>query len=136
MFCLRKFHGKTPVLDSLFKHLRFLKRESNTGLSREICKMFKNTYFVEHLRTTASVVSFPIKNCPKNILVKVYIFQENHPNCSFLNKYIKKLCSPLFVTGIIWICNIYWILFFFLICLLSKDKHHQKFTVTTSLISS
>ena len=122
MFCLRKFHGKTPVLDSLFKHLRFLKRKSNTGLCREICKMFKNTYFEEHLRTTASVVSFTIKNCPKNLLVKVYLFQENQPNWSFLNKILKN-CVHLFLLQGLFGYVIYTEYCFFLICLLSKDKH-------------
>ena len=34
--------------------LTLLKRDSNTILSCEICEIFKNVYFEEHLRTTAS----------------------------------------------------------------------------------
>ena len=33
-----------------------LKRDSNTVLSCEYCEIFKNTYFEEHLRTSASVI--------------------------------------------------------------------------------
>ena len=34
------------------------KRDSNTGLSREYCEVFKNTYFEEHLRAVPSVCFF------------------------------------------------------------------------------
>ena len=37
----------------------------------KICKIFKNAYFEEHLRTTATVVSFPIKNRTLKFLVIV-----------------------------------------------------------------
>ena len=36
-----------------FRSLTFLKRDSNT----DVCEIFKNTYFEEHLRTAASVYS-------------------------------------------------------------------------------
>ena len=43
-----KFHRKTPLSES-----RFLKKETPTQVfSCEICEIFKNTYFEEHLRTT------------------------------------------------------------------------------------
>ena len=48
--------GKKPVLESLIikvaslRSATLLKRHSNTG---EICEIFKNTYFVEYLRTAA-----------------------------------------------------------------------------------
>ena len=32
----------------------YLKRDSNIGVSREFCELFKNTYFVEDLRMTGS----------------------------------------------------------------------------------
>ena len=56
----RKFHRKSSALESLFNKVAglkallkiLLKRDSNTGVSCEICKIFKNTYFEEHLRTT------------------------------------------------------------------------------------
>ena len=40
----------TPFQDCKFI---FIKRDFNTGFC-EICEIFKNTYFEEHLRTTAS----------------------------------------------------------------------------------
>ena len=57
----RKFHRKTPVLESLlitlqvFRPASLLKRYSNTDISYEISEIFKNTYFEEHLRKAASV---------------------------------------------------------------------------------
>ena len=42
----RKFYRKTPVLESLFNKV--------AGLESEICEIFKNIYFEDHLRTTAS----------------------------------------------------------------------------------
>ena len=56
-------HRKTTVLESLFnrvaglKACNFIKRDSNTAtqvFSWEYCKIFKNTYSEENLRTTAS----------------------------------------------------------------------------------
>ena len=43
----RKFYKKTPVLESLFNEAE--KIDSNIGFSCEICKIFKNIYFEEHL---------------------------------------------------------------------------------------
>ena len=34
----------------------YLKRGSGTGVSCEFCKTFKNTFFTEHLWTTASEI--------------------------------------------------------------------------------
>ena len=58
---LRKFHRKTPVWKSLFNKFAglqpciFIKKETPTQVfSCEICETFTNTYFEEHLRTTAS----------------------------------------------------------------------------------
>ena len=55
------FTGKTPVLESLswrlkleaFSSAALLKRDSIAGISCGYCKIFKNTYFEEYLRTTA-----------------------------------------------------------------------------------
>ena len=33
-----------------FRPVTFLKRDSNTGVSCEYCKIFKNSFFMEHLR--------------------------------------------------------------------------------------
>ena len=38
-----------------FRPATFLKRDSYTGISCQIWEILKNTYFEEHLRTTASV---------------------------------------------------------------------------------
>ena len=56
------FTGKHLCWSLLLRHLRasrpatFLKRDSDTVFSCEYCKIFKNTYFDENLRTTASAV--------------------------------------------------------------------------------
>ena len=45
------------MLESLFNKVAaatLLKRDSSTVFSYEICEIFKNTYFEEHLQTTAS----------------------------------------------------------------------------------
>ena len=50
-------YRKAPVLESLcrFSGLQFYEKETPTlMLSCEYCETFKNTYFEEHLRTTAS----------------------------------------------------------------------------------
>ena len=46
-----RLYGKVASLKPSF----ILKRDSNTGVSSEICKIFKSTFFEEHLRTTASI---------------------------------------------------------------------------------
>ena len=46
----RKFHGKTPVLESLF----FVVETPMQMFSCEIYEIFKNTYLEEHLQMTAS----------------------------------------------------------------------------------
>ena len=60
MFCkkrcfkkFRKFHRKTPVLESPFIKVAGL-RSATQVFPCKICKIFKNTYFVEHLQTSAS----------------------------------------------------------------------------------
>ena len=54
------FHRKTPVLDSRYNKVAFrpaklLKVTPAQVFSCEICKIFKNSYFKEHLQTIASV---------------------------------------------------------------------------------
>ena len=55
----RKLYRKAPVLESVFNKVAgletatLLKRHSNTDFSSEVCKIFRSTYFKEHLRTTA-----------------------------------------------------------------------------------
>ena len=53
----RKIHKKTLVLESLLQALRpvnLLKKTLTKALSCEFCEIIENTYFVEHLRTTAT----------------------------------------------------------------------------------
>ena len=47
---LLKFHGKTPVLESLFNKVASL-RLQHRCLPVKICEIFKNIYFEEYLRT-------------------------------------------------------------------------------------
>ena len=58
---IRYIHRKTPVLESLFnkafikiKLFIKIKQTPIQVFSREYCEIFKNTYFEEHTRTTAS----------------------------------------------------------------------------------
>ena len=52
-----KIHRKTPVPESLF--LYFMKKEAPAQmLSHEFCRIFKNTFFTEHLRATASGICY------------------------------------------------------------------------------
>ena len=39
----------------------YLKRNFGTGVSCEFCETFKNTFFTEHLRATASVFCYTLK---------------------------------------------------------------------------
>ena len=57
----------TPALESLFSNIAkvaglrpktLLKRVTTQAFSCEFCEMLKNTYFVEHLGTAASVLDF------------------------------------------------------------------------------
>ena len=56
---MRKLHSKTPVLESPFNKVvglpLYLKETPTQVFSYEIYVFFKNTYFEEHLRTTASL---------------------------------------------------------------------------------
>ena len=66
---LRKIHRKTPVLDSLL-----IKVGDLQVFSCELCEIFKNTYFEEHLQTAISTwhqtISYLEKKLAKFILCK------------------------------------------------------------------
>ena len=48
-------------------------------LSCEICEIFRNNYFEEHLRTTASEATLPnIKNTNMKIKIKNFFSQQNN----------------------------------------------------------
>ena len=40
--------------ENIWDGILFVKKDSDTGVICEICKIFKNTYFEEYLRPTAS----------------------------------------------------------------------------------
>ena len=52
----RKLHRKALVLEFLFKKLagrrlaNLFKKDSNTGVFRKVCEIFKNTFVYRHLR--------------------------------------------------------------------------------------
>ena len=50
-----QIHRKTTVLESLLEACNFIKKETLAQvLSSQFCEIFQNTFFTEHLRTTAS----------------------------------------------------------------------------------
>ena len=53
----RNIHRKTPVLESFFNKVTDLQTPTQV-FSCEYCEIFKNTYFEEHLQTTASASVF------------------------------------------------------------------------------
>ena len=55
-----KINRKTPMPEPLLLKLhacKYIKKDSDTSVPSEFCKVFQSTYFIEHLRTTASVIS-------------------------------------------------------------------------------
>ena len=51
----RKTHGKTPAPESCAEACNFIKKETLTQmLSKKLCETFKNNFFTDHLRATAS----------------------------------------------------------------------------------
>ena len=50
------FTGNT-VLESLFNKVAGLKLDSNTGVSREYCQIFKKGFFTEHLWLLMGIIS-------------------------------------------------------------------------------
>ena len=59
----------------VFRPATLLKRDSDTGISCEICEIFKNVFFEEHLWTTASVVSFSWNLCWSLFLINLQVFR-------------------------------------------------------------
>ena len=56
--------------------VNFSKKETQTQVfSCEFCEIFKNTFFVEHLRTAAS-------NHCQLIFVNIHFFSSEMPKCS------------------------------------------------------
>ena len=51
---IAKFHRKTPLLESVFN--KSLESRQTQVFSGEICGIFKNTYYEEHLGTIASAL--------------------------------------------------------------------------------
>ena len=67
--------NQIPVLESLFnkvaslKAYNFIKKTPTQVLSCEICQIFRNTYFEEHLGTTASANAYKFQ-----IFIKIRTF--------------------------------------------------------------
>ena len=59
----------------VFRPATLLKRDSDTGISCEICEIFKNVFFEEHLWKTASVVSFSWHLCWSLFLINLQVFR-------------------------------------------------------------
>ena len=89
----RKFHRKTPVLESLFNKnsgLRLttqLKSDSSTGFSFEILQVFKSTYFGEHLQTADSF--FGRRSLIR--IVRMFLWTVWKVLCSIAKEYVKFL---------------------------------------------
>ena len=106
-----KFHRKTLVLKSLFNRVfriaTLLKSVSNTGASCGICEIFKNIYFEESLRTTAS------ETCSNLAFVSQFIKKRSHHR-SFLVNSAKFLINTFFLKNpsdgcfSISTCSFYW----------------------------
>ena len=47
---LKNIRRKRPMLESLFNKASLFKRGSNTGVSCVYCELFKNSFFIAHLR--------------------------------------------------------------------------------------
>ena len=62
-----KFHWKIPVLESVFNKVAGKEETSTQVFSCEICEIFKNTYFEEHLWKTASLPRCFRKKCSWNV---------------------------------------------------------------------
>ena len=92
--CSQKFHKihrKTPVPQSLFKPqaCKFIKKETLAQVfSCDFCEVFKNTFFTEHLWTTASEYlqqvrcrssawNFPVVSFSKIFAIRNTYFQEH-----------------------------------------------------------
>ena len=53
----RKIHKKTPLPENYrLKVYSFIKRDFDTAVSCEFCKIFENTVFIEHFLKTSSVL--------------------------------------------------------------------------------
>ena len=86
---IRKFHRKTPVLESVFtKVANLLKRDFNTGVSYEISKIFKNTI----LKTVCERAS-----------ISIYKYVEAYlGSCqAFINGYFAKKVNDFLPKGFI-----------------------------------
>ena len=73
---MRIFHKKTPVLQSLFNKVAGLKAPTQLFCC-EICVIFKNTYFEDYLRTSASVNILLIISWSKSSQTRCHKFCGN-----------------------------------------------------------
>ena len=68
---IRNIHWETPVFESIFN---IMVTPTHVFSERKICEIFKNTYFEEHLRVTASGYE---KKC--NLIVAPFFKYLKHP---------------------------------------------------------
>ena len=78
-----------------FRPATLLKRDPNAGASCEYCENFKNTYFEEHLRTTASVC---IVNLP--LIFSVLIKTKMSSFSFFFNLHLKRTKCSVYLTNL------------------------------------
>ena len=58
----RKIERKTPVPEFLFLKVSVFSQTLARVFSYEFCEIFKNTFFTEHFRTTASKLTIFLKD--------------------------------------------------------------------------
>ena len=80
--CFCSFFLMAPIMESLLNKVaslqacNFIKKRTPTQVfSCGVCKVFKNTYFEEYLRTTAFVVSFSWHLCWSLFLTQLQVFR-------------------------------------------------------------
>ena len=107
-FECRNIHRKTPALESLFHRVTdfqaciFYYKETPTQVF-SCCKIFKNTYFEEHMRTV--VFKMTLKMWLFGILLLDSCFQ-NHPYSVILQKY-PSLSNQSFKHNLVHMSSIY-----------------------------
>ena len=91
----RNIHRKTPVLEFTKTRLRY------SGFPVKFAKIFKNTYFEEHLLTTASVCNTPTYWTHKKNYNDYHLlpFIQKHPIPASINLFMKAIIALSAPTG-------------------------------------
>ena len=105
---IRKFHKKTPVLESLFNKVSRNKETPAQVFSCEFCKAFKNTFFTENIRWSWSLSfkKFYIVGVHKKVFEwlagnKFLSNSKNHLCFSYISQFLVPSFSlwPVFSTN-------------------------------------